>query len=71
MESDRIVKDTSVDNTICCKKCEIRYICGGGCRLKYKGIKDAGIHNGEWEYDCEGKEIIYDKMIKSNEFFFE
>lgn len=71
MESDKIVNDTSVDNTKCCKECEIRYICGGGCRLKYTGIKDVGIRTGEWEYDCDGKEIIYDKMIKSNEFFFE
>ena len=70
-ESDRIMKDTSVDNTTCCKKCAVRYICGGGCRLKYEGIKLVGQHEGEWEYECEGKDIIYDKMIKSNEFFFE
>ena len=70
-ESDRIMNDTSVDNTTECKNCEIRYICGGGCRLKYKGIKEAGIHEGEWHYICDGKEVIYDKMIKSNEFFYE
>lgn len=70
-KSDRIMMDTSVDNTTCCKKCDIRYICGGGCRLKYKGIRQAGQHEGEWEYECEGKDIIYDKMIKSNDFFFE
>ena len=63
--------DTSVDNTTECKNCEIRYICGGGCRLKYDGIKDVGIHVGEWHFVCDSKEIIYDKMIKSNEFFFE
>lgn len=70
-EADRIAKDTSVDNTIPCKECDIRYICGGGCRLKYKGIKEVDSHEGEWEYVCEGKDIIYDKMIKSNEFFYE
>lgn len=69
--SDKIMLDTSVDNTTECKNCEIRYICGGGCRLKYDGIKDVGIHVGEWHFVCDSKEIIYDKMIKSNEFFFE
>ena len=60
-----------MDNTFECKDCEIRYICGGGCRLKYDGIKDADLHEGEWHYICDGKDIIYDKMILSNEFFFE
>ncbi len=69
-KSDQIVEDTSVDNTAECKDCEIRYICGGGCRLKYEGIQNAGIHEGEWHYVCDGKEKIYDKMISSNEFFF-
>lgn len=70
-ESDRIIQNTSVDNTYECKDCEIRYICGGGCRLKYEDIKNAGLHDGEWHYTCDGKDIIYDKMIKTNEYFFE
>lgn len=69
--ADVIKKTTSVDNTTQCKECEIRYICGGGCRMKYEGIKDAESHTGEWEYTCEGKENIYEKMILSNEYFFE
>ena len=60
-----------MDNTYECKDCEIRYICGGGCRLKYEDIKNAGLHDGEWHYTCDGKDIIYDKMIKTNEYFFE
>lgn len=70
-ESDKIMMDTSVDNTAECKNCEIRYICGGGCRLEYEGIKDVGIHRGEWHYICDKKEVIYDKMIKCNDFFYE
>lgn len=70
-ESDMIAQDTSVDNTTECKNCDIRYICGGGCRLKYYGIKEAGIHKGEWHYICDSKDVIYDKMINSNEFFYE
>ena len=68
---ERIKKSTSVDNTMECKNCEIKYICGGGCRMKYEGIKDADIHEGEWTHKCGGKEYIYEKMILSNEFFFE
>ncbi len=69
--SQKVKMDTSVDNTSVCKDCEIRYICGGGCRMKYEGIKDFDNHVGEWVYFCEGKESIYEKMILSNEYFFE
>ena len=70
-ESEKIIQNTSVDNTSGCKNCDIRYICGGGCRMEYDGIRNAANHEGEWQYVCEDKDIIYDKMIKSNEFFFE
>lgn len=69
--SNQIKDYTSVDNTKGCKDCEIKYICGGGCRMKYKGIRDALTHQGEWTYMCDGKEQIYEKMILSNEYFFE
>lgn len=69
--AERIKADTSVDNTEGCKSCEIRYICGGGCRMKYQGIKEVESHSGEWKYVCDGKENLYDKMILSNEYFFE
>ena len=72
MQKSREIKEkTSVDNTIGCKDCEIRYICGGGCRLEYKEIINADNHDGEWIYRCPGKDAVYDKMIASNEFFFE
>ena len=70
-KSKKIITHTSVDNTVGCKDCEIRYICGGGCRMNYEGICDADTYVGEWKYVCDGKEAIYDKMINSNEFFFE
>lgn len=68
---ERIKNSTSVDNTIGCKDCNVRYICGGGCRMKYKEIIDVDTHEGNWEYKCEGKEHLYKKMILSNEYFFE
>lgn len=69
--SDRIIENTSVDNTTGCKKCDIKYICGGGYRMKYDGISDVDTHIGEWNCVCDGKNSMYDKMISSNEFFFE
>ena len=68
--SDLVKEKTSVDNTKGCKNCEIRYICGGGCRIKYVDIQDVVNHQGEWTYSCDGKESIYEKMILSNEYFF-
>lgn len=68
--SSDIVKRTSVDNTKGCRECEIRYICGGVCRMEYEGIKDAETHEGEWLCKCKGKDSIYEKMLLSNEFFF-
>lgn len=62
---------TSVDNTEGCEACNVRYICGGGCRMDYDGIDNAEEHHGKWSYQCSGKEHIYEKMILSNEYFFE
>ena len=62
---------TSVDNTKGCKNCNVRYICGGGCRMDYEGITEADDYQGEWSYQCTGKDQIYEKMILSNEYFFE
>ena len=69
--ANKVREDTSVDNTVGCKTCEIRYICGGGCRMKYQDIKEVEKHVGEWSYKCEGKESLYEKMLLSNEYFFE
>ena len=69
--SEKIKESTSVDNTKICKDCEIKYICGGGCRMKYKGIQYASTMNDEWEYQCKDKARLLDKMVKFNEYFFE
>lgn len=68
---NEIKNSTSVDNTTICKNCEVKYICGGGCRMKYENIKDIDNHEGEWTYVCEGKEYLFEKMVLSNEYFFE
>ena len=69
--SKKIMESTSVDRTCPCKICDVRYICGGGCRMKYAGIRDVENHDGDWQTVCRGKDKIYDKMVKSNDFFYE
>lgn len=69
--SEKAKNNTSVDNTSVCKSCEIKYICGGGCRIKYDGIKNYDTHKGEWHYRCNEKNNLLDKMILCNEYFFE
>ena len=72
-KSKHIQTITDVDHSAVCSKCEIRYICGGGCRLKYPAIKNVVDFSGLWENICpEGqKERMYKKMIESNEYFYE
>lgn len=70
--SEKIKKETSVDHSSVCQKCEIRYICGGDCRMNYPGIKDVDSHVGVWKTTCPTgtKENLYRKMILSNEYFY-
>lgn len=62
-----------------CKNCELRYICGGGCRIEefpnvteiksFKGVKNGDILSRRCSYKM--KEKFYDLMIKSNEYLYE
>ena len=71
-QSHRIKTNTDVDHSIVCRKCEIRYICGGSCRMNYSGILQADNHIGMWENVCPkgNKEAIYKKMVLCNEYFY-
>lgn len=70
--SHEIKIKTDVDHSIVCRKCEIRYICGGDCRMNYSGIKQVENHTGMWENVCPkgNKEAIYKKMVLCNEYFY-
>ena len=67
-----------IDNFKPCNSCELKYICGGGCRAEH--FKDFtmidDIHNVNFEKiaprkcDKAKKEKIYDMMIQTNERFF-
>ena len=70
--SERIKETTDVDHSLACHNCEIRYICGGGCRMNYEGIRYADSHTGFWGNICPvgTKESLYRKMILCNEYFY-
>ena len=70
--SEKIKVDTDVDHSSACRNCEVRYICGGDCRMNYIGISNVDEHHGIWENTCPKgtKENLYRKMILSNEYFY-
>ena len=70
--SDKIKLTTDVEHSSACMKCDIKYICGGDCRMNYEGISDADSHEGVWTNTCPKgtKENIYRKMVLSNEYFY-
>ena len=69
---------TSITNLIPCNTCELRYICGGGCRIEeYPGLTYretfVGINPKEYpRLECNKnlKKKFYDLMIESNEYFY-
>lgn len=72
-KSRMIKKLTSVDNVLPCSKCEIKYICGGGCRMDYLNIKEFDESTNLQFYnfcDTNYKKRYLDKMIDSNSFFY-
>ncbi len=70
-------KWSNVDNVVPCMDCEIKYICGGGCRIDEYCFK--GIHSNISEtkplkkIDCasEYKNSIYEKMISSIKYIYQ
>ena len=65
---------SKVQNLFPCKECELRYICGGGCRIEYfewfrecKGLKNNMLSTPLIrKCDFSIKQHYYDLMIKAN-----
>lgn len=68
---------TSVDNVLPCMHCELKYICGGGCRIDeyyFRGIQSKVDNNQPiCKIDCddEYKINIYKKLIGSIKYTYE
>lgn len=74
-------KISEIDNLTPCKECEIRYICGGDCRIKYfsflydgRNIVNNNLDNKSIqicrECDCSQKSYWYNLMIEANEYLY-
>lgn len=73
-ERARIVSD--VTNLTPCKDCHLKYICGGGCRIKYfEAFREEEPHKikGTPHRRCTNatKEAIYEQMIRTNTRLFQ
>lgn len=62
---------SNINNLSPCKDCELKYICGGGCRIKnFSGFKEndmQGIATSKRICSQEHKNIFYNLMLKLNE----
>lgn len=72
--SDKAKSSAIVDNLLPCNKCELKYICGGDCRIHhFPEIKD---HQRDMTVQCarnctqETKEHFYNLMINNNEMLY-
>ncbi len=71
-------KATIISNLIPCKDCELRYICGGGCRIEEfpELVKRTSFENFDISTvsprKCSQKikDKFYDLMIRSNKYFY-
>lgn len=73
--SKKIKDNTSSLNIKPCKNCSLKYICGGGCRIKYlSSLETIKILNSEElirkKCTVETKNYFYKLMIESNEYLF-
>lgn len=69
---------TSITELEPCKRCDLRYICGGGCRIEefpklvFRSTFSSVIPSDYPRKECVSsqKEVFYDLMIQSNEYFY-
>lgn len=74
--SERAKKQSEISNLAPCSDCAIRYICGGGCRIKFFSFFNKGILLSDGQHprrECtdKDKQFMYDLMIRTNEFIFQ
>ncbi|ACV62312.1 Radical SAM domain protein [Desulfofarcimen acetoxidans DSM 771] len=73
--ADKICVLSDVDNLMPCKDCNLKYICGGGCRIAYvPSILQADPYS-ELVFQREGcsesdRIKLYNKMIAANHLFY-
>ena len=65
---------SNIDNLEPCNQCELKYICGGGCRVDFfEGFNNPKtlMHISTKRKDCENERVrILDLLISTNEFIY-
>ena len=72
--SEEAKRLSNVDNLVPCRDCELKYICGGDCRIHhFEGMKSGVIDKQQAYRKCDKKqkEIFYDTLIRINERLFQ
>lgn len=77
--SERAKEISKIDYLIPCKDCELKYLCGGGCRINYfkTFVQCTNFENIDCtllsprECNKKDKEYFYDLMIKTNKRLYE
>jgi radical SAM protein with 4Fe4S-binding SPASM domain len=74
--SEQAKVQSEISNLAPCSDCAIRYICGGGCRIKFFSFFNKGILLSDGQQprrECtdKDKQFMYDLMIRTNEFIFQ
>jgi radical SAM protein with 4Fe4S-binding SPASM domain len=72
---DKVCDLSDVDNLTPCKDCDIKYICGGGCRIEYVTSLLQVDLNSDHVFQRNGcseedKMKLYQKMIAANDLFY-
>lgn len=66
-----INKRTSIENTIPCCKCALRYLCGGGCRLdNYRKLSSTNEPSFHKECSESMKRALLIDMVKTTKFLY-
>ena len=73
--ADKICVLSDVNNILPCKDCNLKYICGGGCRIEYVPSILQADPDEEIIFQREGcseadKAKLYEKMIAANDLFY-
>ena len=69
----KIAKERSnINNVIPCKDCEVKYICGGDCRIKYfDSLLDcSSTQQASRQCNDTIKDNVYEQMLRTHEYLF-
>ena len=70
--SNKAKEKSNINNVEPCKDCEVKYICGGDCRIKFfESLKDCTSNEIPYRL-CNDKikNSVYEQMLRTHEYLF-